>query len=272
MLDRMDMDMDMACSAIDVAKLKAMKPEDLKPEQYKDAFDKPEKYNQAFNHPCPFQRDRWRQAINKELGKMKERQVWTKKRRSEIPKDRRLVKSKWVFDIKRCGTFRARLVACGYSQVGGVDFTQSFSPVVNDITFRILLIAKIVWKLDSYLFDVETAFLLGTLEEEIYMEMPEGMTRTDGDCLLLLKTIYGLVQSARCFKKFWDGVMRSMGFKQSVADPCLYARGKGRDIILLCLYVDDGYALGLKANLLKFFDELKTHVNITTEESMGDYT
>ena len=132
---------------------------------------------------------------------MNERRVWRRRKLSEIPPNRRLIKCKWVFDIKRDGTFRARLVACGYSQVGGIDFTQVFSPVINDVTFRIMLIAKMIWKLDSIMFDVETAFLLGDLEEEIYMQCPPGMDASDDECLQLMKSMYGLIQAARQFWK-----------------------------------------------------------------------
>ena len=62
-----------------------------------------------------------------------------------MPKGRRCVKIRWVFDIKRNGIFRARLVACGYSQVTGEDFTDIFSPVSNDVTFRLLLVAMLIW-------------------------------------------------------------------------------------------------------------------------------
>jgi Reverse transcriptase (RNA-dependent DNA polymerase) len=79
------------------------------------------------------------------------------------------VKHKWVFDIKRSGIFRAILVACGYSQVAGIDFTQVFSPVCNDVTFRVVLICMIVWGLDALIFDVVAAFLTGNLKEEIYI-------------------------------------------------------------------------------------------------------
>ena len=83
------------------------------------------------------------------------------------------MKHKWVLEIKRSGVFRARLVTCGYSQVPGVDFSQVFSPVCNDITFRIVLICMLLWRLEGLIFDVTTAFLTGELEEEIYMECPE---------------------------------------------------------------------------------------------------
>ena len=116
-------------------------------------------------------------------------------------------------------------MACGYSQVGGIDFNQVFSPVVNDMTFRLMITAQILWKLDSYCFDVETAFLLGVLEEEIYMQIPEGMETTGDECLKLIKTIYGLVQSARQFFKLWKQIMIDLEFKPSTADPCLFFKG-----------------------------------------------
>ena len=136
------------------------------------------------------------------------------------------MKHKWVFEIKRNGTFRARLVACGYSQVPGVDFEEIYSPVVNDVTVRILLIIMLLMNLEVCLVDVETAFLNGVLGrgEEIYMDCPAGMQHKEDECLLLLKTIYGLVQSAQAyFNKFKD-VMKRIGFVQLAADPCLFTR------------------------------------------------
>ena len=82
-----------------------------------------------------------------------------------MKENRRCIKSKWVFDIKQDGTFRARLVACGYSQVPGIDFEESYSPVINDVTFRVMLIMQIVWKLQALIIDIETAFLHGELDE-----------------------------------------------------------------------------------------------------------
>ena len=136
-----------------------------------------------------------------------------------IPSGRRCVKHKWVFEIKRSGVFCSRLVACGYSQVPGVDFSEIFSPVCNDVTFRIILIIMIVWGLESLIFDVITAFLTGELEEEIYTECPEGMEYRGDEVLLLQKTIYGLVQASRQYnKRFTDVLVNKLGFKQCRAD------------------------------------------------------
>ena len=158
----------------------------------------PDKFNEAWHHPDPIQRKGWRMAILKEFQDMETRKVWRKMKRSDIPRNRRCVKCKWVFKIKRSGVFRARLVACGYSQISGVDFGEHYSPVVNDVTFRLLLLAMMYFGLTAKVVDVETAFLYGELEEEIFMECPQGMKGvTQDDALSLQACIYGLVQAAR---------------------------------------------------------------------------
>ena len=84
-----------------------------------------------------------------------------------------MLKSKWIFDIKRSGLFKVRLVACGYSQIPGVDFTESYAPVINDVSWPILIIAMLVQKLEAKIIDVSTACLYGDLEEDIYMKCEE---------------------------------------------------------------------------------------------------
>ena len=119
-----------------------------------------------------------------------------------------------MFKVKRNGVFRAQLVACGYSQVPGVNFNDSFAPIVNHVSFRVLLIAKIVWKLKARIINVETAFLHGDLKEEIFMEIPPGMEASKDECLILKKTIYGLVQSARQFYVTFVDALKGCGFKK----------------------------------------------------------
>ena len=82
---------------------------------------------------------------------MIERGVWRKIDRKKIPSNRRLTGNKWVFKIKRDVTYRARLVALGYSQIPEVDYTETFAPVAQDVSFRIAL--------TSLVMDVESAFL-----------------------------------------------------------------------------------------------------------------
>ena len=128
--------------------------------------------------------------------------------------------------------YHARLVAKGFSQIAGVDFTDNYSPVVNDVTFRVVVARMIIENMKGKVVDIDNAFLNGDLEHEIYMKIPEGYDevinprvinpRVDKeDCLILQKAIYGLVQAARQFWKKVVDKMQEGGFKLSEADPCM---------------------------------------------------
>jgi Reverse transcriptase (RNA-dependent DNA polymerase) len=161
--------------------------------------EEPRTFDEAWNCKDPINREKWRMAIKKEFTDMESRDVWDVIRKEDVPSDTRCIKCKWIFKIKRNGIFRARFVACGYSQVPGLDFNESYAPVINDVSFQVMLIVKLIWGLQATIIDVETAFLHGNLQEEIYMNIPEGMKNKETDCLRLKRTIYGLVQSAREF-------------------------------------------------------------------------
>jgi hypothetical protein len=145
-------------------------------------------------------------------------------RKYEMPNDPPCIKSKWVFKIKRNGIFRDRLVACGYSQVPGLDFNESFDSVLNDMTLRILLIDMLVWNLKAKIVDVETEFLHGDLKEEVFMKIPEGMYAAKGYCFYLNKTTYSLVQTARQFCIELVQSFKSCAFKGSEVDPYLWIK------------------------------------------------
>ena len=102
-----------------------------------------------------------------------------KTRKKKIPNDRRLIGNKWAFKIKRDGTYSALLVALGYSQIPGDDYTDSFALVAHDVTSRTALARMMVEKLDSLVMDVETAFLYGEIDEDIFMKSPVGMEEID---------------------------------------------------------------------------------------------
>ena len=94
------------------------------------------------------------------------------------------------------------LVACGYSQVPGVNFSKNYSLVVNDITFHILLLLVLHFGYLTKIVNIETVFLYGDLEEEIYMECPQGMLNVKkDDCIILNKCINGLVLAVMHYYK-----------------------------------------------------------------------
>ena len=125
-----------------------------------------------------------------------------------------------MFKIKRDETFRAKLVALGYSQIPGVDYTDNFAPVAHDASFRIALARMMAEIVDSLVMDVETAFLYGDIDEDIFMKSPVGIEDIEPgsseDCYQPLKDIYGLCQAARHFWKKFEDIMKKEPFSFTV--------------------------------------------------------
>ena len=231
-------------------------------------------YSEAWNHPDEGMKAKYREGIHKEFRKMNEQGVWRKRQRRDIPTGRRCVKCKWIFEIKRNGIFRCRLVACGYSQIPGVDFTESFSPVINDTTWRIMIIIMIVMKLQAKIIDVETAFLYGEFDEgeRIFMDCPDGMTRTNDDVLELKKTIYGLVQASRQYFKKFTKVLKKMGFEGGDVDPCLMMKNGTKGIVFIAIYVDDCLLIGTEEAINEAVEGLQAHgFKLKEDGTLHDY-
>lgn len=211
----------------------------------------------------------WKKAIESELKSLHDNDTWEL---VELPKGRKAIPSKWIFRIKTnpdgsIDKYKARLVVKGYSQKKNIDYYETFSPVVKSSTIRAVLSVAAREKLKLAQFDVSTAFLYGTLEEDIYMKPPEGYNNVDGNHVFKLKkSLYGLKQSPLCWNRCISGWINKIGFKQSEADPCLYVKTQGKDKIILALYVDDGLIVYTSEILAKWFlDELKTHCEITVK-------
>ena len=137
-------------------------------------------------------------CMDDEIQSLKENGTWEE---VDPPAGRRIVDSKWVYKIKQKADgsierYKARVVAKGFSQQFGSDYEETFARVARYDSFKLLLAiaAHMGWKPQQM--DVKTAFLYGTLKEEIYMRLPEGY-RTRGKAARLYKCIYGLKQSAR---------------------------------------------------------------------------
>ena len=188
-------------------------------------------------------RTQWKHAADAEYNSLMENETWDL---VELPPNRQAVGCKWVFKVKhtsdgRVERFKGRLVAKGYSQKYGVDYEETFSPVVRFSSIRALLAVAVEKKMHIHQMDVETAFLNGRLEEEIYMEQPEGYVEPGKENLVcrLKKSLYGLKQSPRCWNKAFKEYLFSVGFSQSDADPCVFVKKKDASITIIAVYVDD---------------------------------
>ena len=137
------------------------------------------------------------------------------------------------------------MVACGYTQIPGVDHDEVYAPVVHDVTYRILLLCMLRWKLTAKIVDVETAFLHGDLEGiEIYMDCPPGLESEKDEALQLNRTIYGLAQSACQFFRKLVKCLTDLCFTGGTVDPCLMIKRDKERIAIVAIYVDDCLFVG----------------------------
>src|ERR1700733_3648096 len=202
----------------------------------------------------------WKLAMEEEIQAHVENQTWIL---SDVPTGRKPIKCKWVFKtkLKADGSverYKARLVAKGCSQKPGIDYEETYSPVVRYTSIRLLMALAAQYDLDIDQMDVTTAFLHPELDEEIYMELQRGF-RLNGKTCRLKKSIYGLKQASRAWNKKLDKLLKELRFAQSNFDTCIYYNRENGKILIIAVYVDDLLILSnnkkekqnLKADLMK---------------------
>ena len=187
-------------------------------------------------------KEKWKSAMENEMKSLHSNDVWDL---VPLPAGRKVVGSKWVFKVKVAADgavdrHKARLVAQGFSQKYGLDYDETFCPVVRSESVRAVIALAAGRKLKLHQLDVTTAFLNGTLDEEVFMKQPEGFVVNGKENLVckLKKSIYGLKQSPRCWNVALDSHLKSIGLQQSASDPCLYTAPEG-EMAIVAVYVDD---------------------------------
>ena len=193
----------------------------------------------------------------------------------ELPESCKRVGCKWVFKTKRDSKgnverYKARLVAKGYTQKSGIDYTETFSPVSKKDSLRIIMALVAHYDLELHQMDVKTAFLNGDLEEEVYMDQPEGFSMEGKSQMVckLKKSIYGLKQASRQWYIKFNTIITSFGFKENTVDRCIYQKISGSKFIFLVLYVDD---ILLAVNDLSIMHETKEFLTKNFEmKDMGE--
>lgn len=162
------------------------------------------------------------------------------------PVNKNVVGCRWIYKNKfspygssrRC---KSHLVAKGYNQQYGRDYTDTFNPVIKATTIRLILdiVVSRNWPIQQL--DVNNAFLQGTLDEEDYMEQPPGFIDHDHPDYVcrLRRAIYGLKQAPRVWYLELKTFLLSLGFKNSLADTSMFVLQLGGEVVYLLVYVDE---------------------------------
>lgn len=208
----------------------------------------------------------WKDAIDTELKSLKNRKVFGPI--VAIPEGMKPVGYKWVFIRKRnekneIVRYKARLVAQGFSQRPGIDYEVTYSPVMDAITFRYLIGLSVFNNLDMYLMDVVTAYLYGSLDNDIYMKIPEGLKMHDTSkpremyAIKLQRSLYGLKQSGRMWYNRLSEYLLKEGYENNPICPCVFIRKTISGFVIIAVYVDDLNIIGTTKEIKEAREYLK---------------
>ncbi|GJT21426.1 ribonuclease H-like domain-containing protein [Tanacetum coccineum] len=162
-----------------------------------------------------------------------------------FPPGRKAIGCKWIWKIKykssgEIDRYKARLVAKGFSQREGIDYEETFSPVVKMVVVRCLIALSVQNNWPLYQLDVNNAFLYEDLNEEVYMKLPPGYyNKNETKVCKLIKSLYGLKQAPRQWNEKLTKALIENGFVQSKNDYSLYFKSKDGIFIAILVYVDD---------------------------------
>lgn len=204
----------------------------------------------------------WEKAIEEELATLKAAGTW---RLEEAPPGANVIGSKWVLKAKKDAAgnivrYKARLVAQGFSQIGGVDYDDTYAPVAKLASTRAVIAMANRLGFEMHQIDIKGAYLNGELQdnEVLYMQHPPGYKSPDAGTrvLRLVKTLYGLKQSGRRWYQKLSSVFKSLGFTQCGVDQAVYFKvvvTKG-ELTIVVVHVDD---CTIVANTIRLIEDLK---------------
>ncbi|GJS57673.1 retrovirus-related pol polyprotein from transposon TNT 1-94 [Tanacetum coccineum] len=196
----------------------------------------------------------WKEAIQSEIDSIVHNNTW---KLVDLPSGHKPIGHKWIFKkkLRPDGTiekYKARLVAKGYRQKEGQDFFDTYSPVTRITSIRTLIAIAAIHNLIIHQMDVKTAFLNGELDEEIYMQQPEGFVvkGQEHKVCKLVKSLYGLKQAPKQWHEKFDNTLLSNGFQINECDKCVYVKQYKNAFVIICLYVDDMLIMGTNMDVI----------------------
>ena len=231
-----------ACATTNVQRYSVGEKMKVIPNTFKEAMTLPAKAH-------------WKAAPNKEVASLKKNKVYTLVPATAVPAGHKIVGSRWVYKVKADKSYKGRVVVLGWGQVPSVDCGGTFAPVCRLQSIRMVLAIATEFDFECWQLDYNTAFLNAKVEEEVYVKMAPGHEDFSNDgvqmVMRLLKSLYGLRQSPRCWYGAVDKHGVEIGFKSLKSDPCVYIYSDGGAIYVLTLYVDDVLLLGKDRKVLE---------------------
>lgn len=204
-------------------------------------YKTPKHYGEAMQSK---HRDKWIEAIQKELDAIKSMDCYELIDLKDVPKGANIIGNIWVFKVKKKGDgsldrFKARTCVKGNEQKYGIDFVEVFSPVASQATIRMVFAIAVHFDMELWQFDIVLAFVTSKIDKPVYMTIPKGAKGRKDQVWKLKKSLYGLKQAPRLFNNHLNNILRKNGFKRSDFDPCLYVFKEGKVLMLLITVVDD---------------------------------
>jgi len=211
--------------------------------------------------------NKWREAMEEEIAALNKCQVWELTNRP----NRKIVTCRWVFKSKRSPDneitrYRARLVARGFTQEKGRDYTETYAPVCDISAIRLLFAFAAEKHLLIRQFDVKTAFLYGELQELVLMEQPPGFETGDNQVYRLKKSLYGLKQASKQWNTRFSSFLTNLKLEQCRNDSCIFIQKN--PFLILAIYVDDGIILAKDQSAINtVISQLKSEFEIHSVDS-----
>ena len=211
--------------------------------------DIPQNFREATTGPDA---DQWWKAMNEEIAMLQKRGTW---KLVDRPKGRKVIGSRWTYAIKygpdgEILRYKARLVAQGYSQIPGVDYSDTFSPTVRLDSLRAILhfAAAHGWYRGQD--DVTGAFLHSEIDHEIFMKQPEGFSDGSDKVAELLLSLYGIKQGSHLWNKYMHQKLVTCNFACLTSDHAVYTRRTAAGISITAIHVDNALTVASSKKML----------------------
>jgi Reverse transcriptase (RNA-dependent DNA polymerase) len=208
---------------------------------------------------------KWKDVLKAELDSLKKRNIFGLILLT--PKNINHVGYKCVFVIKneknKIVRYKERLVAQGFTQIPGVNYEETYSPVVDARTLRFLIRLTTTENIQMRLMDVVTAYLYGSLDNDIYMKVPEGLKMSEAFkskpreiySIKLKRSLYGLKKSGRMWYNRLNEYLIKERYKSNIISQCVFIKRSISSFIIITVYVDD-------LNIIEFSEEIEKTIKL----------